>query len=84
AAAIRQSPDASTAILCQLGELLHHDSHDSVTPAHRNVLDADSRLQKMIRVVIRTLRRIVAMLLEKHAHLHFILSDANHDPAGGA
>lgn len=84
AAAIRQSPDASTAILCQLGDLLHHDSHDSVTPAHRNVLDADSRLQKMIRVVIRTLRRIVAMLLEKHEHLHFILSDANHDPAGGA
>lgn len=84
AAAIRQSPDASTAILCQLGDLLHHDSHDSVTPAHRNVLDADSRLQKMIRVVIRTLRRIVEMLLEKHDHLHFILSDANHDPAGGA
>ena len=84
AAAIRQSPDASTAILCQLGDLLHHDSHDSVTPAHRNVLDADSRLQKTIRVVIRTLRRIVAMLLEKHEHLHFILSDANHDPAGGA
>jgi hypothetical protein len=84
AAAIRQSPDASTAILCQLGDLLHHDAHESVTPAHRNVLDADSRLQKMICVVIRTMRRIVAMLLEKHEHVHIIMSDANHDPAGGA
>lgn len=84
AAAIRQSPDASTAILCQLGDLLHHDAHESVTPAHRNVLDADSRLQKMIRIVIRTMRRIVAMLLEKHEHVHIIMSDANHDPAGGA
>ena len=84
AAAIRQSPDASTAILCQLGDLLHHDAHESVTPAHRNVLDADSRLQKMIRVVIRTMRRIVTMLLEKHQHVHVIMSDANHDPAGGA
>lgn len=84
AAAIRMSPDASTAILCQLGDLLHHDSHDSVTPAHRNVLDADSRLQKMIRVVIRTKRRIVQMLLEKHQHVHIIEADANHDPAGGA
>jgi hypothetical protein len=84
AAAIRQSPDASTAILCQLGDLLHHDSHDSVTPLHRNVLDADSRLQKMIRVVIRTMRRIVTMLLEKHQVVHIIMADANHDPASGA
>jgi hypothetical protein len=84
AAAIRQSPDAATAILCQLGDLLHHDAHESVTPAHRNVLDADSRLQKMIRVVIRTMRRIVAMLLAKHERVHIIMSDANHDPAGGA
>lgn len=84
AAAIRQSPDASTAILAQLGDLLHHDAHESVTPAHRNVLDADSRLQKMIRVVIRTMRRIVRMLLEKHENVHLLISDANHDPAGGA
>jgi hypothetical protein len=84
AAAIRQSPDASTAILCQLGDLLHHDSHLSVTPTHAHVLDADSRLQKMIRVVIRAMRRICRMLLEKHEHLHMIMADANHDPAAGA
>jgi hypothetical protein len=84
AAAIRQSPDASTAILCQLGDLLHHDAHESVTPAHRNVLDADSRLPKMIRVVIRTMRRVIAMLLEKHERVHIVMADANHDPAGGA
>jgi hypothetical protein len=83
-AAVKQSPDAGTAILCQLGDLLHHDAHESVTPAHRNVLDADSRLQKMIRVVIRTMRRIVTMLLEKHERVHVIMADANHDPAGGA
>jgi hypothetical protein len=84
AAAIRQSPDAATAILCQLGDLLHHDAHASVTPAHGHVLDADSRLQKMIRVVIRTMRRVIAMLLEKHERVHIIMADANHDPAGGA
>lgn len=84
AAAIKQSPDAATAVLAQLGDLLHHDAHASVTPEHRNVLDADSRLQKMIRVVIRTMRRIIAMLLEKHETVHVIMADANHDPAGGA
>lgn len=84
AAAIAQSPRAGTAVLCQLGDLLHHDSHLSVTPTHAHVLDADSRLQKIIRVVIRTMRRIVQMLLEKHQHVHVIMADANHDPAGGA
>jgi hypothetical protein len=84
AAAIKQSPDAATAILCQLGDLLHHDSHLSITPTHAHVLDADSRLQKMIRVVIRTMRRIVNMLLAKHDRVHIIMADANHDPAGGA
>lgn len=84
AAAIKQSPDAGTAVLAQLGDLLHHDAHASVTPEHRNVLDADSRLQKMIRVVIRTMRRIITMLLEKHQTVHVIMADANHDPAGGA
>lgn len=83
-AAIQQSPNASKAVLCQLGDLLHHDSHLSVTPTHAHVLDADSRLQKMIRVVIRTMRRVVQMLLEKHDHVHIIMADANHDPAGGA
>ena len=84
AAAIAQSPNASTAILCQLGDLLHHDAHISVTPTHAHVLDADSRLQKMIRVVIRTLRRVITMLLEKHQRVHIIMADANHDPAGSA
>lgn len=84
AAAVRQSPEAGTAILCQLGDLLHYDSHDSVTPTHRHVLDSESRYQKMVRVVIRTMRRIVAMLLEKHERVHVIMADANHDPAGGA
>jgi hypothetical protein len=82
--AIRLSPDAATGILAQLGDLLHHDSHLSVTPTHAHVLDADSRLQKVIRVVIRTLRRIVRMLLEKHEHVHLIMADANHDPAAEA
>jgi hypothetical protein len=84
AAAIEMSPPAQTAVLAQLGDLLHHDSHLSVTPAHAHVLDADSRLQKVIRVVIRTLRRIVRMLLEKHQRVHIIMADANHDPASEA
>jgi len=83
-AAVQMAPQADTAVFAQIGDLLHHDAHASVTPAHGNVLDADSRLQKIIRVAIRTLRRVIAMLLGKHAHVHIIMADANHDPAGSA
>jgi hypothetical protein len=84
AAAIAQSPAAAVAVLAQLGDLLHHDAKVSVTPAHGHVLDADSRLQKMIRVAIRIIRQVVRMLLEKHERVHIIMSDANHDEAGGS
>src|SRR5690606_8581033 len=68
-AAIDLAPDAHTAVLAQIGDLMHHDALESVTPAHRHVLDAASRLQKVIRVVIRTIRRIIDMLLQKHQHV---------------
>lgn len=80
AAAIAGSPPSRRAVLAQLGDFLHHDSFKSVTPEHGHVLDADSRYPKMVRVAIRVLRRIIRMLLEKHAEVHIIMSDANHDP----
>lgn len=83
-AAIAMSPDAETAIFAQLGDLMHHDGLESVTPAHRHVLDADSRLQKIIRVVIRVVRQIIGMLAEKHKRVHVIMASANHDPASSA
>jgi hypothetical protein len=83
-AAISMSPNAKVAVFAQIGDFLHHDSHESVTPAHRNVLDADSRLQKVIRVSIRVIRQIIGMLLQKHEHVHIIMASGNHDPASSA
>jgi hypothetical protein len=82
--AIRLSPDAATGLLAQLGDMLHYDGQLSVTPTHAHVLDSDSRLQKMIRVVIKVLRRIVRMMLQKYEHVHLIMADANHDTSGEA
>ncbi len=83
-AAVAMSPDAHTAIFAQLGDLMHHDALESVTPAHKHVLDADSRLQKIIRVVIRVVRQVISMLLQKHQKVHVIMASANHDPASSA
>jgi len=83
-AAIAMSPPAKYAVFAQIGDFMHHDSHESVTPTHRHILDADSRLQKIIRVCVRVNRQIIAMLAYKHEHVHVIYADANHDPASSA
>lgn len=81
AEAIRQSPNAESGIFAQLGDFLHWDGMDAVTPAHRNLLDADTRFQKLVRAAIRCVRRIINMLLEKHQHVHVLMAEGNHDPA---
>jgi hypothetical protein len=78
--AIEQSPNAETALLAQISDLLHWDGFDAVTPASKHLLDADTRFPKLVRVAIRVLRQIIGMLLTKHQKLHIIMADANHDP----
>ena len=82
--AVKHAPHADTAILANLGDFMHWDGYEAVTPTHGHVLDADTRFQKLVRVAIRTIRRMIDMLLEKHKQVHVLMADANHDPASGA
>lgn len=84
AAAIELAPAAFTGVLAQMGDLAHYDGMESKTPTSGHIVDSDSRFQKVVRVIIRTLRRVVRMMLEKHERVHIIMADANHDPASGA
>lgn len=79
--AISLSPKAGGAVFAQLGDMLHFDGLDAVTPAHRNLLDADTRFQKLVRVAIRCIRRVIDMLLTKHNSVYVIMAEGNHDPA---
>lgn len=79
--AIESSPDAEVGYFCQLGDFLHWDGMEAVTPASGHVLDADGRFQKVVRVAIKLIRKIVEMLLNKHQHVVMLMADANHDPA---
>lgn len=72
---------AKTAILGQLGDFLHWDGLDAVTPTQGHILDADTRFQKMVRVAIRALRRVTQKLLDRHEHVHIIHAEGNHDIA---
>jgi hypothetical protein len=79
--AIQLSPPAETAYFAQLGDFLHWDSLEAVTPASRHLLDADTRHQKMVRVAIRLLRHITRRLLETHDFVHLLIAEGNHDVA---
>lgn len=78
---IRQMPPASQAIFNQLGDLLHYDSLQAVTPTSGHILDADSRYTKMVEVAVRVMRQIIAMLLAKHERVHVVMAEGNHDMA---
>lgn len=81
ASAIDMSPNAHTGVLCNLGDLLHFDSLEAITPTSGHVLDADSKYQVIVGVVIETMRQIIDMMLSKHEHVHIIMAEGNHDIA---
>ena len=84
AKAIQSAPKAHTAIFGQLGDFLHWDGLESVTPNSGHVLDADTRYQKLVSVSIGVCRRVVRMLLKKHQHVHILMAEGNHDESGSA
>lgn len=80
AQAMAESPDAEVGVFGQLGDFLHWDGWDAVTPASKHLLDADTRFPKLARVAIRAVRRIIDMMLAKHHRVHIVMAEGNHDP----
>ena len=80
AQAMAEAPDAEVGVFGQLGDFLHWDGWDAVTPASKHLLDADTRFPKLARVAIRAVRRIIDMMLAKHQRVHVIMAEGNHDP----
>lgn len=79
--AINLSPNAKECIFAQIGDFLHWDGLDAVTPANKHVLDADTRFTKLVRVAIRVTRQVIEMLLKKYDKVNVIMAEGNHDPA---
>ena len=79
--AIERSPKANECVFAQLGDFLHWDGLDAVTPASKHVLDADTRFTKLVRVAIRVIRRVIGLLLNKYQVVKVIMAEGNHDPA---
>lgn len=80
-ALVSNAPAAKTCVVAQLGDFLHYDSLEQVTPTSRHIVDADGRFAKMVRVAIRILRRIIDMALQRHDKVVILISEGNHDMA---
>jgi hypothetical protein len=78
---IEASPQAEIGIISQLGDWLHFDSLNPVTPLHGNLLDADSRYSKVVSVATRLLRYAVDKALTRHKRVIVVISEGNHDLA---
>jgi hypothetical protein len=79
---IDAAPHSRVGIVNQLGDFLHFDSLQPMTPTNHHILDADSRYQKMVEVAVRILRRVVEYALTKHDNVQVYMHEGNHDPAG--
>lgn len=77
-------PPCEQALIAFLGDFFHYDSYDSVTPAHKNLLDADGRYPKMVDVGVRMIRHMITAALERHQSVRVIFEKGNHDPATAA
>lgn len=79
---IENCPPASHAVINIQGDFLHTDGKTPVTPAHKHVLDADSRYPKIRRAAIRIIRSMVTMALAQHKTVHLVIAEGNHDEEG--
>lgn len=73
------SPDCERATIVFLGDFMHYDSFEPVTPTSRNQLDVDSRFPKMVRVAIRSMRHLIETAAAKHKYVNVIIEIGNHD-----
>ena len=68
-----------TATVAFLGDFMHYDSFEAVTPTSRNQLDSDSRFPKMVRAAIRSMRYTIEEAARTHEYVHVIVEIGNHD-----
>lgn len=78
---VRSAPRARVAVVNQLGDFLHWDGLEAVTPSSGHILDGDGRFSKVVAVAIRVLRRVIDIALATHDEVHVVMAEGNHDMA---
>jgi hypothetical protein len=77
---VRKAPMASTAVLCEVGDLWHAQDDRQTTPRGGNKLDVDGRKAKIMEEGLGCLRYMVDRLLQLHDRVIIVIVPGNHDP----
>jgi len=77
-----QCPATRSATVVFLGDWLHYDSLEAVTPTSRHLLDADGRYSKLVDIAIDVALHIVRRVLEYHQQVEVLVAEGNHDLIG--
>ncbi len=72
---------ASLGVVAFLGDFMHYDSFETVTPTSRNILESDTRFPKLVRAAVRVMRYTLRSALTTCAKVHVIVEAGNHDLA---
>ena len=78
---VRVLPPAGRLVILTIGDLLHADNLVPVTPAHKHVLDVDSRYPKVLNAAGTLLSHFVQRALVEYEHVELRVVPGNHDPA---
>jgi hypothetical protein len=76
---VTSAPRARNAVIVFLGDFMHYDSFEAVTPSSRNLLDADGRFPKLVKASVRAMKDMVYRVGRKHTNVRVIVEIGNHD-----
>ena len=79
---VSASPNSEIGLLNIQGDFMHSDGLESVTPAHKNILDQDSRYHVVIDEAVQLIRAAMQLMLTKHQKVTLLIAQGNHDLAG--
>lgn len=77
--AVDKAPAAKRALLCFVGDNLHANGSDWLTPKSKHALDSDSRFQKVTRLAAWMIVYMIEMALNKHELVEVVIALGNHD-----
>ncbi len=79
---IDSTPKSKIGMLCNLGDFLHWDGLEQLTPQGKNLLEADSRYSRIVDIAMTVMDEAVRMMLKKYEKVVFVCAEGNHDLAG--
>jgi hypothetical protein len=79
---IDSTPNSKIGMLCNLGDFLHWDGLEQLTPSGKNLLEGDSRYSRIVDIAMTVMNEAVRMMLEKYEKVVFVCAEGNHDIAG--